>query len=140
MRFLSFTLIILCFSGCATLIEGYKSDLDIINPPPELRVSTLEGVELPIIPKMGRIGVRDSITGNMKYIERPLGGIASIQLRSNKEYVLILKYGSVEKRVEVNPKLNLAWFLLDFVCGIFPVIPDAATGNWNYFEPLYLQK
>ncbi len=138
MRLLSLTLIALCLSGCATVIEGYKSDLEIINPPSDLQVSTIEGVHLPLIPKTGRVAVRDSVTRNMKYIDRPLNSAATIQLRSNKEYVLVLKYGSIEKRIEVSPKLNVLYFLLDVICGVLPVIPDAATGNWNYFEPIYL--
>ncbi len=140
MRFLFLALTLLCFSGCATVFEGYKSDLEIVNPPPGLQVSTLEGVDLPIIPKTMRFGIRDSITGNMKYSDRQIAHSAIVRLRSNKDYVLILKYGSVEKRIEVSPKLTLWWFLLDFVFGVLPLIPDAATGNWNYFEPVYIDK
>lgn len=63
-----------------------------------------------------------------------------IQLRSKNEYILVIRKAQSENRIEVSPKLNVWWFLLDLVCGGFPVIIDGATGNWNYFETIELNK
>ncbi|QQS36069.1 MAG: hypothetical protein IPM56_17810 [Ignavibacteriales bacterium] len=129
-RFLiSFAIISLLFSGCATVLSGYEDKVDLVNAPEDIKVYSDEGIEIPTSSRT----VRQFSEETKKYenIE-----IKTINLRKNKDHILILKSNNNEKKVEIYPKIVGTWLILDFITGIFPVFLDAYTGSWNSFQPI----
>ena len=54
-----------------------------------------------------------------------------LELKSNKTYTLEFKKDGYETRtVLLNSSVGGGWIVLDILGGLFPVIIDAATGNW----------
>jgi hypothetical protein len=140
MRYSIIVLCAICLCGCATAFKGYKSNVYIWNAPSDLRVSTLDGVELPVAYRSERVGMRNAVTGEMKYYDSLVTNVAVIELYSKEDDILLLRYAGIEKRIKMHPKLCIWWFLLDTICGGFPIIVDATTGNWNYYDDIYIKQ
>ena len=126
-------------TGCATVITGYTSRVDLHTSPDSLSVSTAEGVELPrSCERMKSIQV--PINATTSYVSEAIDSSwVTIHLRSNRDHVLIVKKGDRLHRIEVDAKLSGWWFALDLVCGGIPAVVDAITGNWNYFDAVELR-
>jgi hypothetical protein len=130
----------LIISGCATFFSGYESELVIHNCPDSLRVFTSDGIELPkSFDQTREVRIRG---GEHLYLLRDEidSTSCSVQLRSNKDYILLLHDGNKECRYPAYAKLNVWWFILDLVCGGVPIIVDGITGNWNYYDPIEFRK
>ena len=136
-------LIVLSFSflgfGCATVFTGYTSNLEIHNLPDSLRVYTSEGVELhgsyarmkPVVVHRSEVEVISEQAVDSTY--------QTFRLRSNRDHILLFKGGNSEYRRPAYAKLSGWWFALDLVCGGIPIVVDAMTGNWNYYDPIEFQ-
>lgn len=127
--FISFSLIAFLFTGCATILNGYEDRVDLINAPDDIKIYSKEGVEIPISNRTTKKYSEES----KKYEEKE---IKTIKLRTNKEHILLIKVNNKEKLVEVYPRIQGTWFVLDIITGIFPAFIDAYTGNWNGFQPI----
>ena len=114
--------------GCASIFEGYMSDVEIKNAPDSLKVYSSEGMEI-----RSNYKIIGTVSHNQIWVDKTDSTTQIIQLRSNRDHLLILKSGSVEHRHMVYAKVNPWWFILDSF-GILPLIYDAVTGNWNYFN------
>jgi hypothetical protein len=125
----SFALITFLFSGCATVLSGYEDKVDLVNAPDDIKVYSNEGIEIPTSTRT----VRQFSKETKKYKNKE---IKTIDLRANKDHILILKSKNNERKVEVYPKIVGTWLILDFITGIFPVFIDAYTGSWNSFQPI----
>lgn len=110
-------------TGCATIIKGYESPVELYYAPDSLAVSTIKGENMPIRK------IQYSQNNNVYYEK-------IIFLRSNETHVLRLTSKGKEKVVSVYPKLSPGWFLLDLVCGGFPVLIDLYTGAWLHFDDI----
>jgi hypothetical protein len=97
-------------------------------------------MELPISHRIERVGMRNAATGELKYNDSLVANVATVALHSKENHTLLLRYSSIEKRVNIYPKLSIWWFLLDTICGGFPIIVDAMTGNWNYYDDIYIKQ
>ena len=139
MRNTIFFVISLLFIGCGTVFQGYMSDVPIRNAPDSLKVYSSDGVEIPtkFIMKKVPFVVSNNVTS---IIEQPDSTTRFIQLRPNKDQILIFKVGSTEHRYIAYTKLSPLWFTLDVLCAGFPVVFDAVTGNWNYFDAIEYKK
>jgi len=134
MRTLIFVFFVWILSGCATIYKGYMSRVEIRNAPDSLRVFTSEGVELPVHYWSDRIKKVDEY--GTKYVDQIDSTRRIIELRSNRDHVLILKDAHQERRIATYAKISTGWAILDFLCLGVPVFVDAITGNWNYFESI----
>lgn len=123
----------LLIQSCAMVLKGYKDRVDLINPPEDLKVFTVDSVEIPVNSRSMRVY---SETRKM-YIDSL--SIKSINLRSNKEHLLVLRSGEKKKVIEAYPKISVGWIVLDVLFGIVPLFFDAYTGDWNKFDPIYVQ-
>jgi hypothetical protein len=128
--------LILC-EGCATIFKGYEDDVILNNAPKGIRVFTKDSVEIPVQTVLGKGTERKK--GNMQgmvmlYDSTIVVETRMINLRSNSDHVLILKYQDKEKRLHVYPKISTSWFILDLLTGGFFV--DVYTGNWNCFDQI----
>ncbi len=141
MRLFFSVLFMLAFSGCATVFSGYQDEVQIHHPPDSLRVFTTDGLELPsyygktktvVIAAKGKEQAHVTTVIDSTYL--------TIRLRSNRDYVLVLKSGEGEQRVPAYAKLNGWYFTLDLLCGGIPWIVDAMTGCWNYYDPIELRR
>ena len=115
--------------GCASIFEGYMSDVEIKNAPDSLKVYSSDGVEI-----RSNFKIIGTVSHN-QWVDKTDSTTQIIQLRSNSDHLLILKNGSVEHRYMAYAKVNPWWFILDSF-GILPVVYDAVTGNWNYFNDI----
>ena len=123
------TFIILTFGGCATIISGYEDRVDLVNAPDNIKVYSIDGVEIPVSIRTEKGYSTVSHSFEVKEIK-------SINLRTNEEHILRLKSDDKEKLIEVYPKLGAGWFILDIITGVAPAFIDAYTGNWNIFSPI----
>jgi len=100
----------------------------LIDAPDSIRVATQDGIEIPVVSRNILVVRQDK--ENSKFISTTT---KEISLRSNRSYILHLKYKDKEKVISLYPKLGIGWLFLDLICGILPSFYDAHTGNWNYF-------
>jgi|WetSurMetagenome_2_1015567.scaffolds.fasta_scaffold1065926_1 hypothetical protein len=114
--------------GCATMLKGYYSNVELQNAPDSLHVFTADGVELEVTKAVSHVR-SDSRT----WVEKP---VSIVQIRSKYDPVLVLRYQGQEKRVQTFGKIGAGWLVLSTVCGFVPAAVDAVTGCWNTFEPI----
>lgn len=110
-------------TGCATIINGYYSKVELKFTPDSLRIVTIHGEEIPI----------HTDTVNAFIIPRIY---KTISLRGDRAHILRLQKGETEKIVTAYPQIAPGWLLLDLLFGGFPAIIDMYTGAWNYFEDI----
>jgi hypothetical protein len=128
---------LILFEGCATVFKGYEDDVLLMNAPKGLRIFTKDSVELPVQIVLGKgAQTKKAITQGISYLYDSIVVVETrtINLRSNTDHMLILKYQDKEKRLRVFPKISPSWFILDILTGGFFI--DAYTGNWNYFDEI----
>ncbi|HMN26177.1 MAG TPA: PEGA domain-containing protein [Ignavibacteriaceae bacterium] len=93
------------FSSCATIFKGSTDDVSFSSEP----------------------------TGAKVYVNGNLLGTTPVQLelKSKNSYTIEFKKDGYEtKTVLLNNSVGGGWIVLDILGGLFPVIIDAATGNW----------
>jgi len=129
MRNIGFLIVPFLFMGCASIFEGYMSDVEIKNAPDSLKIYSSDGAEI-----RSNFKIIGTVSHN-QWVDKTDSTTQIIQLRSNRDHLLILKNGSVEHRYMAYAKVNPWWFILDSF-GILPVVYDAVTGNWNYFNDI----
>ncbi len=128
---------LILFEGCATVFKGYEDDVLLMDAPKGLRVFTKDSIELPvqIVLEKGTQTKKAITQGNSySYDSIVVVETRKINLRSNTNHMLILKYQDKEKRLRVFPKISMSWFILDILTGGFLI--DAYTGNWNSFDDI----
>ena len=58
-----------------------------------------------------------------------------LSLKADKSYTIEFRKPGYETVTRiVNTKVGAGWVILDVICGLVPVIIDAATGSWNAFD------
>lgn len=122
-------------SGCATVFKGYESELVIYNAPRDLAVQSEDGVGLR--PTFSTTTIKQYYKSYYgKSIIIPDSSSIKMNLRSGKEYLLILKSGEKVSRVRIYPKLGAWWLILDLFCGVIPAGIDMHLGTWMYYDPV----
>lgn len=102
-------ILILVYSGCATIFSGSKQEIQLNSTPP---------------------GATILINGNDEGTTP-----AKVSLRKGKEYVIeFIKDGYKKKTLRLSYSLGIGWLILDIVVGLVGVIVDAATSNWYIFD------
>jgi len=97
--------IFLTFGSCATLFKG-----------------STDGVNFSSDPHGAKVYVNGDLLGTTPF---------ELELKSNKTYTIEFKKDGYETRtVLLNSSVGGGWIVLDILGGLFPVIIDAATGNW----------
>jgi len=103
--FVLLLLVSFIFTSCATLFKGSTDDVSFSSDP----------------------------TGAKVYVNGSLLGTTPFQLelKSKNSYTIEFKKDGFEtKTVVLNNSVGGGWIVLDILGGLFPVIIDAATGNW----------
>lgn len=101
------SIFVLCFflASCALVFKGTKEEVNFGSDPQRAEVY-INGV------KLG---------------ETPF----SLELVTKNTYTIeFRKEGYESKSVLINNKVGAGWIILDVVCGLVPVVIDAATGAW----------
>ncbi len=141
MRLILSGLFLIAFSGCATVFSGYLDEVNIHHPPDSLRVFTADGLELPTYYGKTKTVLHAAIGNEEAYAANVVDSTyRTIRLRSNRDYVLLLKSEDGERRVPAYAKLDGWYFTLDLLCGGIPWIVDAMTGSWNYYDTIEYRK
>jgi hypothetical protein len=92
-------------NGCATLIKG-----------------TTEEVRITSCPDNAKISVNGANLGKTPF---------KTQLKSNQTYTIEFEKEGYENRtVLLNNSVMAGYVVLDILCGLAPVIVDAATASW----------
>ena len=95
-------------SGCATVLNNKDPAVKIISDPP----------------------AKVYVDGNY-YGQTPV----QVDMSIHNDHVVVLKRDGYHDRTErITSFVGLGWFILDFMSGIWPIIIDAATGDWNMLE------
>jgi hypothetical protein len=129
---ISVFIISILFSGCATVFKGYEDKVAILNPPDNLKITTIDGSEIQLETEEIRTADLNSHPVKIDTLTNYF-----INLRSNKNHVLVLESGNRKKIIEVYPKLGAWWFIADILTATFFI--DMYTGNWNYFENINVE-
>jgi len=59
----------------------------------------------------------------------------TLRLKTKGEYTIVIrKDGFKEQLFRVTNKVGAGWIVLDVLCGLIPVIVDAATDSWYVFN------
>ncbi len=141
MRWSVLGVILIAMCGCATVFHGYTTNIEIQNAPDSLQVATQDGLILSNPTYATRsTGVWRPDLQQRQTIERVDSSARFVRVRSNRDYVLQLKTANGESRYLAYAKINLWWVALDCVCGGVPLIVDAITGNWNYYDPIVYRR
>jgi hypothetical protein len=98
--------LVLAFSGCASILAGKQRSIPFRSDPP---------------------GAEVLINGH-SYGPSPV----TLRLRHGETYHVTFRLDGYRDQTYVIPNtLNGGWVVLDFVCGVFPVLVDAITGDWK---------
>jgi hypothetical protein len=98
-------LVCLYLSNCALIFKGTKSEISANSDPARAQV-LVNGIN------MG---------------ETPI----TLKLESKKTYTFeFRKEGYKSKTIQINNHVGAGYVILDILCGLVPVIIDAATGAW----------
>jgi hypothetical protein len=126
---------LLIFNGCATILKGYEESVDLVNAPADLRVYTKDGAEILIDSLKIQEWVWNQEKRQSDFVTSET--FRSIKLRTDRDYVLVLKHGDKEKIVETYRTLDAGWAILDFLF-VVPWIVDAYTECWYGFRPIVI--
>jgi len=99
----------LLVAGCATLFKGGNEKVSFGSTPDKAKV----------------------------YVNGQYMGDTPVQLNlaSKQNYTIeFRKDGYQSKTVLVNSNVGAGWIILDFLGGLWPVVIDAATGNWTQLD------
>ncbi len=115
-KVVSITLVISLFlliSSCATVFKGNSNKLDLNSDPQGAKVYVNGNY-------MGDTPIRLKLESKQTY---------SIEFR---------KEGYQTKTVNITNHVGVGWVVLDVLCGLIPVIVDAATGSWYELDQKYV--
>jgi hypothetical protein len=116
--------------GCATVFNGYFDKVTLTNVPDDLQITTSLGVPVPLERDSVRV---KSGNGSNRYQSQVR---TRITLRCSSEQVLVLQSKGQKRLVQIHGKLGGHWFILDTACLVLPLVYDAITGCWYYFDPI----
>lgn len=105
----SLFLMVILLAGCATLFKGSTEKVNFGSDPAGARV----------------------------YVNGQHMGTTPLELRleSKRSYTIeFRKEGFQNKTVLISNSVGAGWIILDILGGLFPVIIDAATGDWMYLD------
>jgi len=108
-KYASVLLIFLMVTSCATLFKGSTDPVQFNSNP---------------------VGVDVYVDGKLMG-KTPI----NLELSVKKTYVIDFKMGDQTKTVNLVNKIGAGWIILDVLCGLIPVIVDAATGSWYALTP-----
>src|SRR3954447_16295425 len=97
-------------SGCATIFKGSNSEFQVAGLAPTDTLRTTEGVDIPHDGDKVRISANDGI------------------------HSLVVKTPKGEKPLGVHRFVGAGWVVLDILCGLVPVVVDAASGSWSEYD------
>lgn len=102
-------LVIIVWSGCATIFSGSKEQIEFTSEPS---------------------GANIVINNNVEGLT-PL----KVSLKKGNEYVVeISKDGFKKKTYRLSYSINSGWLILDIISGLIGIIVDGVTGNWYNFD------
>jgi len=104
-RYVGICAIAVLFTGCATIFHGSTDKVDFSSEPTAAKV----------------------------YVNGQLMGNTPLQLNLISKHTYTIEFrkeGFDNKTVLINNSVGGGWIVLDILGGLFPVIIDAATGDW----------
>jgi hypothetical protein len=95
--------------GCASILAGKSRDVPIASDPPGA----------------------DVIVNGERYGTTP----TTLRLRHGRDYTLRLqREGMADRSFVLRSRVDAFWVVLDFVCGIFPLLVDLSTQAWRQLD------
>ncbi len=96
-------------SGCATILKGSRESLTVVSQPAGAKVQ-INGIDV----------------GNTPLTTRVNG--------TNDQLVMVRKDGYETRTILVASSVGAGWIVVDFLCGVLPVLVDAVTGDWKSLD------
>jgi len=104
-----FATLLVSATGCATILNRKQSKLSVTSEP--------DGAEV--------------FVNGMRMGRTPI----VLELAANQSYAIEYRKPGYETITRVvNSKVGAGWLILDIVCGLVPVVVDAATGAWKHLD------
>lgn len=142
MKFISSLFLILSINfilnGCATILKGYESTVQIENAPNIDKVTDQNNhiVPLEIILNKRHKNILDPESKEIVTHTVFDTSYCGLRLKSGNEYWLNFYMNGKTKVIHLYPKVDIGWVFLDLITGIFPSFIDAYTGSWNYYDDI----
>lgn len=96
-------------SGCATILKGSRESLTVVSQPAGAKVQ-INGIDV----------------GNTPLTTRVNG--------TNDQLVMVRKDGYETRTILVASSVGAGWIVVDFLCGVLPLLVDAVTGDWKSLD------
>jgi hypothetical protein len=103
-KFLALAVIVCMAGACATIFKGSSEEVRFDSRPAGAEI-WIDGVKLGTAP-------------------------AVFKLESKKTYTIEFRLDGKTKAVRLTNHMAAGYLILDVLCGLVPVIVDAATGDW----------
>ena len=129
-------IIIFLFNNCATILKGYTDTVRIENAPEDLQIFDEDGIKIPIYEKSIREGIYIYIPTRKQWDGNKIIKVKEINLKSQKEQVLLLKSQGKEKKIKLYGKISGFYLVLDSIFFIYPAFIDAYTSNWYKYDDI----
>lgn len=110
LRKISLVVVLLFIGGCAAIFNS-KTDKVEFRSTPDGATVVLDGVPI------GRT---------------PL--VANVDVREQEHKVMLTLEGYLTQGAMISSGVGGGWVVLDILCGLIPIIIDAATGSWYELE------
>ena len=108
-KLLAIGLVVLMFSGCATILKGDSAKVTFTSTPTQAQV-LIDGSPI---------------------------GVTTIEavLKVNRSYnITFRKAGFADQTYVLTNRVGALWIVLDVLSGLVPLVIDAATGAWYEFD------
>lgn len=96
-------------TGCATILKGKYQSLSVMSDPADARVT-----------------INGSLVGKTPLVTRVNG--------TKEQVVEVSKEGYSTRSLVITTSVGAGWIIADVLCGLIPLIVDAATGDWNSLD------
>lgn len=100
---------VVILSGCATILKS-STELIVIQSDPQGARAVVNGLEVGVTP-------------------------LTVPTNGTKDQVIMLsKDGYVPQTMFITSSVGAGWVIADILCGFWPIVIDAATGNWKSLD------
>jgi hypothetical protein len=96
-------------TGCATILKGSRETVDITSDPSGARVQ-INGIDVGSTPISAKVNGTDD------------------------QLIQVRKEGFESRSMLISSSVGAGWVIADVLCGFWPIIIDAITGDWKSLD------
>jgi hypothetical protein len=96
-------------TGCASILKGSRETIDITSDPSGARVQ-INGIDVGSTPISAKVNGTDD------------------------QLIQVRKEGFESRSMLISSSVGAGWVIADVLCGFWPIIIDAITGDWKSLD------